>query len=161
MRLADQEEVFAAPIASWQLATSSASYRNTLFAEMKQIDSVQSIHFVYPSDSAFHLQKQDSTWFLKTKKVEATPSEGISGEQVKAYLDLLTYKTSDRFEDQLKPSGPSLMHVQIIAASTEDLVIRAYPIVDGYLLESSQRPGIYFKDDDLLKVIFVSESHFF
>jgi hypothetical protein len=115
-------------------------------------DLVQKISFNYP-DSGFVLEKKDSLWNVAGQQVAETV--------VTPFLQTLSYKNITTFSDSA-PAGNAQLSMTINGSAGEIGKVEAWKTEQGWVLRSSQQPGVFFKGTEPNGVsdVFVGRSRF-
>jgi hypothetical protein len=125
-----------------------ADWRNKAFLRISR-EIVKKISFIYPADSSFVLEKQDSVW-----TVNGSPAQT---SQVNGYLNHLTFKNLNQFADDFQPVGAAPAIIKIEATGGPMETVEAWPMGDAkWALRSTLQPVIFTNEGtsvvtDLLK----------
>jgi len=150
VRLNDEDEVYVADNFMGMSINSDASgYRNKQLLSLTS-DSIASIQFNYPADSAFVLTRQDSTW-----SIFGTQADSAS---VASYLSGIRYVSNSNFVDDVPPTAlvSPTVSMSIKQNGKADIEVRAFQHpVHKWIVHSSANPDSYFGDESLIEKLFV------
>lgn len=154
VRLADEDEVYAADnFMSMSMGTSPSAYRFREIARVQK-DSLQQIQFQY-ADSAFTLNKQNGKWWVNEHPADSA--------HVASYINSLRNVTANTFVDDVEPAAlisPS-MTVVIQENGKDPLTISAYQHPEHqWIYHSSHNPDNLFSDESLKDKLFKDTTYF-
>lgn len=153
LRLTGENEVYASDgFRGLNNSDRINNFRNNLFIEM-DTDSITSISFNYPGDSAFQVINDAGRWSF---------DDGSLADSVKVenYLDQLGLKYNDNFAGQDGGSlGPQMAEIVISSQNNPQIFIKAYnDPADSVIYQSSINPEAFFDDETLGGDYFVGQS---
>jgi hypothetical protein len=156
VRLNDEDEVYVAEnFMGMSINSDASSYRNRQLLSLTT-DSIASIQFNYPADSAFVLTRQDSTW-----TIFGTQADSAS---VASYLSGIRYLSNSNFVDDVPPSAlvtPTLS-MNIRQNGKADVEVKAYQHPEHqWIIHSSSNPVAYFADESLVDKLFTTRRALF
>ena len=150
VRLNNEDMVYVADNFMGMSINSEASgYRNKQLLSLTT-DSIASIQFNYPADSAFVLNKEDSTW-----NIFGNPADSAS---VASYLSGIRYVSNSNFVDDVPPTAlvSPTISMSIKQNGKADIEIKAYQHPEyKWIVHSSANPASYFGDESLIEKLFV------
>ncbi len=111
-------------------------WRNHEFLRLNK-NTISGLQFHYPADSGFTALKKDSVWLIAGQKADSA--------KMASYLNTLSSQNLSSFADSFTPSGEPDMKIQIQGA--QETEVSAWQQDSSWVLESSQRPGIYFNSN--------------
>ncbi len=127
----------------------SGDFRNKKMLSLTT-DSIASIQFNYPADSAFVLNREDDKWSIF----------GVSADSasVAEYLSDIRYINGTDFVDDVPPTAlvSPTVSLRIVQNGIADVEVKAFrhPL-HKWILHSSENPASYFADEKLVERIFV------
>ena len=151
VRLYDENEVYVAEqFMGMSINSNSSDYRNSRLLSLTK-DSVSSVQFNYPADSAFVLNKVDSAWLIFENPADSAAAA--------SYLSDISFVTSSKFVDDVPSTAlvsPTLS-VSIKQIGKPDVLVKAFQHpVHKWIINSSENPLSYFADEKIVEEIFVS-----
>ncbi len=124
-------------------------WRNHKFLRLNK-NSITRLQFQYPADSGFTAVRKDSVWMIGDEKADSA--------RMASYLDKVSSHNLSSFADNFKPEGDPDMKLSI--SGNETTSVNAWKRDSTWVMESSQRPGVYFnsKRDGWIKELMVSKN---
>lgn len=125
------------------------SWRNHDFLKLDPA-AITRLQFQYPADSGFTVEKQDSLWKIGTRITDSA--------RMASYLNKLRARQLSDFADHFTPGQTPAMILKINAGET--IEIRAWHTDSSWIVQSSQRPGLYFfdRDSSTIKTLMVNKA---
>jgi hypothetical protein len=152
VRLSDYDEVYVVDqFMGMSINADASSYRNSQLLSLTT-DSISSIQFNYPADSAFVLSKVDSVW---TVFGSAADSASVAG-----YLSGIRYVNNSNFVDDVPPTAlvSPTVSLRISHGGRADIEVKAYQHPEyKWIVHSSENPESYFGDETLIEKLFVGQ----
>ncbi len=146
----DENEVYVAEnFMGMSLNAKSSDYRNKQLLSLTT-DSISSIQFNYPADSAFLLAKVDSNWTIFGDKADSA--------SVAKYLSGIRYVNNSNFVDDVPPTAlvSPTVSMKISQNGKADIEVKAYQHpTHKWIIHSSENPASYFADEKLIEKLFV------
>ncbi len=150
VRLNNEDMVYVADNFMGMSINSEASgYRNKQLLSLTT-DSIASIQFNYPADSAFVLNKEDSTWNIFGNQADSA--------SVASYLSGIRYVSNSNFVDDVPSTAlvSPTISMSIKQNGKADIEIKAYQHPEyKWIVHSSANPASYFGDESLIEKLFV------
>jgi hypothetical protein len=146
----NESEVYVAEnFMGMSINTNANDYRNKKLISLAT-ESIESIQFNYPADSAFSLSKIDSVWSIAGMVADSAA--------VADYLNDIRYINNSNFVDDVPPAAlvsPTLS-MKIKQAESADIELKAYQHPTyKWIIHSSENPMSYFADEQLIEKLFV------
>jgi len=155
VRLFDDDNVYVAEnFMGFSVPTNEESYRNQMVTSFSS-DSVNTVRFLYPSDSTFSLQKSISGQWV---------SEDFEPDSAKTsqFFNALSKMNSAKFSNDVVSGLTPTFQVIIELMGKESIVLQAVAKNDStYLISSSQNKEGIFEDSSLFEKIFKAKSSFY
>lgn len=115
-------------------------WRDKSFASLTP-DTVTRITFQYPADSGFTAVKTDTLWTVDGAIIPMS--------KIQPYLSKLRNKNMTDFVEQFTPASAADVTVTFARGDAALLTLHAWKqAADAWVLESSQRAGVYFEDEN-------------
>lgn len=150
VRLHDENEVYVADNFMGMTINANANdYRNKKLLSLTT-DSITSIQFTYPADSAFVLSKIDSVWNIAGTTVDSA--------SVAEYLSGIRTINNSNFVDDVQPTAlvSPTVSLTIHQNGSADVEVKAYQHPTyKWIIHSSENPMSYFSDAQLMDKLFV------
>jgi hypothetical protein len=150
VRLNNEDMVYVADNFMGMSVNSDASgYRNKQLLSLTT-DSISSIQFNYPADSAFVLTKLDSTWSVFGNQADSA--------SVASYLGDIRYVSNSNFVDDVPPTAlvSPTISMSIKQNGKADIEVKAFQHPEHkWIVHSSSNPDSYFGDESLIEKLFV------
>ncbi len=155
VRLFSENEVYAADnFMGMSLRTNSADFRNQQFLTLTA-DSLQEVHFNYPADSAFILEKTNGKWMLNAHQLDSTNITGFFND--------VRYMKSSGFVDDVPANILNTPTLTIIFKenSGDKISISAFrhPTYN-WILQSSLNSDSYFSDNSIIDKLLKNKDSF-
>lgn len=155
VRLFNENEVYAADnFMGMSFGTKPADYRNQQFLTLTS-DSLQEIHFNYPADSAFALEKIEGEWTMNTRILDSTTVAG--------FINDIRHMNSSGFVDDV-PATALYNPTQTIVFTEkngDETTIKAFQHpTHKWILHSSLNPDSYFSDKSIMDKLFRDKDSF-
>lgn len=151
VRLHNEDEVYVAEnFMGMSVNANSADYRNKQLLSLTT-DSIASIQFNYPADSAFVLARANSTWTIFGNQADSA--------SVAKYLSGIRYVNSSGFVDDVPPTAlvSPAVSMKIQQNGKADIEVKAFQHpIHKWIVQSSENPASYFADEKLADMLFVS-----
>ncbi len=150
VRLFAENEVYVAENFMGMAINANANdYRNKKLLSLTT-DSITTIQFIYPGDSAFVLSQMDAGWSVAGTEADSTA--------VADYLSDIRYINNSNFVDDV-PSAALVsptFSMKINQAESAEIELKAYQHPTyKWILHSSENPASYFADEQLMEKLFV------
>ncbi len=153
IRLAGEVEVYASDDFKGLSSYDNVNYfRDNTFLRM-ETDSIESISFNYPGDSAFQITNIAGTWTID----DGTPADSAKTVD---YLRKLSFKFSDDFASEDGTSvGAQIAEIEIKSMNQPQISIEAFEdATDSVIYQSSINEEAYFNDTALGEEFFIGKS---
>ena len=152
VRLYEDKEVYVANnFMNFAVPIDGASYRNQELMRTDQ-DTLISINLNYPADSSVQLSNNAGVWFANGQLADSTA--------IAAYIGGLDFVNSKLFEDENSDLTIPVLTARFAFSNRKDITIEAYQRNAEWVINSSENKKSYFKDDELMKNLFVGISTF-
>ncbi|MGK7394533.1 MAG: DUF4340 domain-containing protein [Candidatus Cyclobacteriaceae bacterium M3_2C_046] len=155
VRLAEEEEVYAADdFMGMSLSTQASNYRNTQLISFT-LDSLTQVSYQYPADSSFALRKADSgQWVIQAETADSAA--------VADYLRNVRYQNATNFADELEASDLATPDYQMTLEikGEENVQVEAFRHPRyNWVIHSSLNPDNYFADQqgEIIQKIFTGK----
>jgi len=132
----DEDEVYSIDgFVAFTFNQKLSAFRENTFIKAEK-DNINKLQFEY-IDSSFIAMKQDTTWLINGKIAD--------NSKMKTYLQSLSNKTMQTFEDDYTPIGNPVFTLKISGDNFSEIKIQAYvKDSENYVLTSSLNNGAYF-----------------
>lgn len=150
VRLFEDKEVYVAKdFMGFSVSSDASAYRDQVLARIKK-DSVSTITFNYPSDSSYRLERIEGAWLAN-----GNPADSVT---VETYLGGLGYVNGKEFMDEENELTVPVMSATVDMNNGQTILFDAYQKEGEWVFHSSDNENGYFKDEAILKKVFIGLS---
>ena len=112
------------------------------------------IQFVYPADSSFQLENNNSNWMINGRKTDSAKTVN--------YLNRLRSLSNSNFIDNpnINPTTMPTYSLNITTSDMNFIEVKCYVDSVKTIIHTSQNPEAWFDGSSLKNTIFVGKSHF-
>jgi Domain of unknown function (DUF4340) len=156
VRLHNGNEVYAIDgLLQFSFNIKFEDWRDKTFIRSVKND-VTSIHFIYPADSSFNLNKKDSFWYAGNLKADSS--------NVATYLNSLILMNGHEIKDGFKPVSNPSYQLFIDGNNLLKVSIKCYEGENAgeYVLNSNLNPEVYYisKRNGIFNQLFKPRNYF-
>jgi hypothetical protein len=154
VRLTDEDEVYTVDgFLESTFARSLNDWRDKAFLRIAR-DKITKVTFIYPGDSSFVLEKQDTVWTAGGRAADKAKVEG--------WLNQLTYKNLNEFADSFNPLLATDASVVINAGEQVIGKVEAWKNGAEWVLRSALQPEVTFSSagSSVARDLFIKADRF-